>query len=273
MRILLLGASGYAGQAIAERLKKNHAVYGTYHTQLEQYGSNNRMFRYELGDAELLKSILDRVQPQIAILSLVGNYQLQLAAHNDIAEYLVKSGAGKLIYISTANVFDASIDKPHYESDKTASKTDYGNFKIECEQMLQSKLRDRCVIVRIPQIWGRNCPRILKLIADTQSGAPIITYPDFYVNFTTNIQIAEWIAYIIQEGFGGIFHIGTTDTYDYMRFQSELSKILGLKEPAFEKDQALRGCFQAVLPGRKEIPESLGMKVEDVLEYLGNMQK
>jgi dTDP-4-dehydrorhamnose reductase len=273
MKILILGASGYAGQAIAQKLEENHEVYGTYHAHENGCIARNRMIHLELSKSDSIKKILDSIQPQIIISSLRGNFQLQLAAHNDIADYLLENKVGKIIFLSSVNSFDAAKEKPHYESDKTDSQTDYGNFKVTCEGMLQEKLRDRCVIVRIPEIWGRNCPRILKLIEDAESDTPIATYPNVYVNYTTNIQIAEWIEYIVKEDLGGIFHIGTKDTYDYMRFQLELSRILGLKEPVFKKELAPKKCFQAVLPGRKEIPEKLQMKVNDVLEYLDNVQK
>lgn len=273
MKILILGASGYAGQAIAQRLEKNHEVYGTYHTQTKKHHNNNKMFQYKLGDMDTLKWILDCVQPQIVISSLTGNFQLQLAAHSEIADYLSGIRDGKIIYLSTANAFDARKEEPHYELDKPHSQTDYGNFKINCEQMLQDKLRNKCIIIRVPQIWGKDCPRLLKLIEDTKNNIPIVTYPDFYVNYTTNIQIAEWIEYILKEDLRGIFHIGTKDTYNYMQFQIDLSKMLGLNEPVFDKELVPQKCFQAVLPGRKEIPESFQMKVMDVLEYLQKVQK
>lgn len=273
MKILILGASGYAGQAIAQRLIKNHEVYGTYHTQEKFNIAQSKMFQMELGNSNYIKNVLDKIHPQIVISSLRGDFQLQLEAHNMIADYLLKNEDGKIIFISSSNAFDAAKEKPHYESDKTDSHTDYGKFKVACEQMLQDKLKNRCVIVRIPEIFGKNCPRILKLMQDTVNNTPIITYPNLYVNYTTNIQIAEWIAYIIKEDLGGIFHIGTKDTYNYMRFQSELSRILGLKEPVFQKELIPQKCFQAVLPGRKEIPEKLQMRVTDVLEYLGHVQK
>ncbi len=271
MRVLILGASGYAGQAIAHKLEENHDVYGTYHTQTEQYRGNNRMFQYELGDTNLVKSILNRIRPQIVISSLRGDFQLQLEAHNHVSNYLSENKDGRIIYISTANVFDARKEKPHYESDVVGSETDYGNFKIKCEQMLQDKLGNRCIIVRIPQIWGKNCPRILKLIEDTRNNIPIVTYPNLFVNFTTDIQIADWLKYIIEENLWGIFHIGTKDTYDYMNFQLEISRIFGL-QPVFEKQLVTQRYFQAVLPGRKEIPESLQMKITDVLAFLKKTQ-
>ncbi len=187
MRVLILGASGYAGRAIAQQLGKDYEVYGTYHTQAQQYSVHNRMFQLELSDIDSTKAILDRIRPQIIISSLRGNFQLQLQAYNDVTDYLLENEVGKIIYISTANVFDAATENPHYEPDKTNSETDYGNFKIECERMLQDKLRDKCIIVRIPEIWGKNCPRILKLIEDTENNTPIVTYPNLYVNYTTTI--------------------------------------------------------------------------------------
>ncbi|MVB10851.1 RmlD substrate binding domain protein [Caprobacter fermentans] len=272
MRVLIFGASGYAGRAIAQKLVGNHEVYGTYYSQAKQYSDNKKMLRYKLNDTDIAKSILDCVRPQIIISCLRGDFQLQLAAHKQIADYLLRAKDGKIIYISTANVFDASKEKPHYEFDKTESETDYGNFKIKCEQMLQDKLGDRCTIIRIPQIWGKDCPRILKLIEDTKSNTPIMTYPNVYVNYTTNIQIADWIDYIIKKELEGIFHIGTRDTCDYMQFQLELSKVLGLNEPVFNKEIIQQKCFQAVLPGRKEIPNDFHLNVMDVLAYLRKVQ-
>jgi dTDP-4-dehydrorhamnose reductase len=138
---------------------------------------------------------------------------------------------------------------------------------------LVNKLGERCVIIRIPEIWGKDCPRISKLIEDTQNNIPVVTYPNLYVNYTTNIQIAEWIHYIIVENLTGIFHVGTKDTYDYMNFQSQLCTILDLKKPTFKGETAMQRLYQAVLPGRREIPEKWQMKVTDVLRFLGRVQK
>ena len=273
MRILILGASSYAGQAIAKALIKKYEVYGTYHTQKTSCLDKNKMFQMQLGDNDSIKKILNQIQPQIIISSLRGEFQLQLGLHTIAADYLLPIKGGKIIFISSSNVFDGAMEKPHYELDKTDSQSDYGNFKIKCEQLLQDKLNDRCVIVRIPQIYGKNSPRILKLAEDTKDDTPIDTYPKFYVNYTTDIQIAEWIAYIIKEDLGGVFHIGTKDTCDYMWFQLELSKILELKEPIFQKEESLENCFQAVMPGKTEIPDELQRSVTDVLEYLGHVQE
>jgi hypothetical protein len=49
--------------------------------------------------------------------------------------------------------------------------------------------------------------------------------------------------------------------------------LLGLKKPVFKKELIPQKCFQAVLPGRQEIPEKLQRKVIDVLHYLEHVQK
>lgn len=273
MRILILGVSSYAGQAIAKLLIKNHDVYGTYHVQKNSCLPEKKLFRLQLDDHDYIKHILDQIRPQIIISSLRGDFQLQLKFHCFVADYLLTNDAGKIIFISSSNVFDAAMKKPHYESDKTSSQSDYGNYKITCEQMLQNKLKEKCVIVRIPQIYGKNCPRILKLGEDIQNNTPIITYPDLYMNYTTDLQIAEWIDTIIIEDLDGIFHIGTKDAYSYMQFQTDLISALGLKEPVFQEEVSCGKCFQAVLPGRTEIPEKLQMSVADILEYLKSVQK
>ena len=48
-----------------------------------------------------------------------------------------------MIYLSTANVFDGSLGEPHYEGDARVSDSDYGRFKIQCEDLLQNRMGKR----------------------------------------------------------------------------------------------------------------------------------
>ncbi|BBF44621.1 hypothetical protein lbkm_3347 [Lachnospiraceae bacterium KM106-2] len=272
MRILILGGSGYVGQAIWRRLQMSEDVYGTYHTKRIEYKENEKMFFYDLVDQECLKQILVTVRPQVIISCLRGDYSLQLKAHEKVAMYLAEND-GKIIYFSTANVFDAKKDKPHYEMDETGSETDYGKFKIQCETLLNEKLGTDCVIVRIPAVWGKGCPRILKLKEYAKYQNPIQTYENIATNYTLDTQIASWIEYIIRYSLKGTFHIGTEDTYDYTRFQVELANKLKLETLVLEKEVLPELCYQAVLPGREEIPKELRLTVKDVIAYLKEVEK
>lgn len=68
-----------------------------------------------------------------------------------------------MIFISTANVYDGALDKIHVETDIAKADSEYGKFKIEYENYILNKLGNNTIIIRAPEIWGINCPRILKL--------------------------------------------------------------------------------------------------------------
>ena len=55
---------------------------------------------------------------------------------------------------------------------------------------------------------------------------------------------------------------------DYFAFEKMVCEALGIPEPVFEIEEVGWEAYQAVLPGREEIPEELQMTVAQVLESL-----
>lgn len=164
-------------------------------------------------------------------------------------------------------------EKPHYEYDEPGSQSDYGKFKVRCEQVIQDVLGEEAVIIRIPEIHGRTGLRMERFEEAVRTQKPIPTYRNLFMNYTTNHQIAEWLAYIIENDLKGIFHIGTKDMCDYSVFEKELLEALAFGEPVFDVHEEDEPFYQAVLPGREEIPESLQMTVKDVIRYLAEKQE
>lgn len=268
--ILVLGASGYAGHTIFNHLRKDRLVHGTYHSQKDRFENYAEMYDLDIGDLNGLESMLRRLQPRIIISSLRGDFEKQKLLHRKAAEYIAGRPGGKLIYLSTANVFDNRLSAPHYESDQTDAESDYGKFKISCENMLQGMLREKGIILRVPEIWGKGCPRLKKLTADSKNNNRIFTWGNLYVNYTLDVQIAQYIQYIIDNDLTGIFHIGSKDLYNYAQFQKDLAEKLHLKAPDFEITTLPQREYQAVLTSRNDIPENLCFTVNDILEYLTN---
>ncbi len=269
MRVLILGASGYAGSCIRKRLKRDYPqVYGTYHRLRPEYADDPTMFTYEMDDADRLRAILCRAEPDTVVSCLVGGFPQQLAAHREAAAYLARKPGGRMLYLSTANVFDGAAKAPHTEADAPKASSKYGQFKIACETLLRDTLGENCTIIRIPEIWGIDCPRIKKLIQEARTGTPIPTYRNLYVNYTTNMQIAEWAAYILAHRLYGIFHVGTDDICEYVEFQRNLMQALGLPAPGFQTQELEPKCYQAVLPGRAEIPPAFHFSISDVIRCL-----
>lgn len=265
----MLGASSFIGRRVKEVLSRNYEnVYGTYRTENEVYARDITMYPYSLGDSETLKHIFNQTEPDYVISCMRGDFEEQLEMHRMTAEYLAER-AGKLIFLSTANVFDAAMECEHFENDCLKSETEYGQFKIKCEMKLQSLLGQRAVIIRIPGVWGRDCPRLVRLIRDIKCGTPVATYKNLFINLTTDVQIAEWILYIIQHDLDGIFHVGTKDVCEYLSLHRRLIASLHLEEPVFDvTDCGDKREVQAVIPGRSEIPDSMQTTISEVIQYV-----
>lgn len=269
-KILILGASGYAGQAIKQTLVDEFQyVFGTYHREQGAVTSKDiTMFHYDLEAPELLQRLLAKVKPTVIIYCLRGDFLLQINAVKTITNYMKKERKGKIVFLSSANVFDGAPEAPHYEGDMPKSASEYGRFKIQCEKIILNALGSKGIIIRIPEIYGKKCPRLLKLMDASQNHQVINTYKNIFVNYTTDKFMARWILYILNHDLSGIFHIGSKDTSDYYAFQVRLMKALKLELPPFNTKEETVVQYQAVLPSRKEIPASLQYYVSDVIEEM-----
>lgn len=269
-KILILGASGTAGGTLAEYLSQyvDLAITGTYFSQASKKNTSVPMVQFGINHPENIESILECVHPDIVVSALRGDFENQLKTHKYIANYLLKH-QGKIIFLSTANVFDADWTKPHYESDVQNSESEYGNFKIKCEKLLLDILQDRATIVRLPFVWGKDSPRLQEVRAGCGTGQ-LLLYDDFLSNHVTDLQIAQFVCWIIREHQSGIFHVGTSDIVEYRLFIEDLIEALGIKHPKFVLKKA--SGILAVLSERRDIPDHLQWNTGQVIEYLSNNQ-
>lgn len=261
-RVLLIGGSGLVGQAAAAALRKDYQVIPTAgHHEIE----NGCCLRAE--DPERLLEILERENPEIVISSIRGNYQAQMTFHAELAGWL----AGKdkrLLYVSTANVFDGDLSRPWTEDDPPMPESDYGIFKRDCEEMLKKSLGNQLIIFRLPAVWSPDCPRVHQLEEHSRSGELHHTYAGDMVNIAYTKQIGDYAKYVLDHDLRGVFHVGTTDIVDYFVFEKMVCEALNIKPPKFAAEAAEPAAFQAVIPARKDIPDDLQMTVEQVLSAL-----
>ncbi|WPK11167.1 sugar nucleotide-binding protein [Lysinibacillus louembei] len=227
-KLLILGASGLVGRALVEQCRHDFDVYGTYFSSSVNL-PEHKQFYLDL-EPETLLHILQSVQPDIVVSGLQGDYRKQLALHKALAEFLQHS-ATPLYFISTTNVFDGDLTRHHIESDTPISKSDYGKFKIAREKMLQESLQERCCIVRIPGIWGKDCPRLRKLQGDIAANKPIKPYSNLQWSFLLDTQLAKQLHYIMENDLTGIIHLGATDMLTDSAFYEQLLPEQATLEP------------------------------------------
>ena len=170
-RIIILGASGFIGNAIYKELCSYFNTFGSYYTQTNFYKKNQQFFHYD-HEKDDIYEIQEAFKPNIIISSLRGNFTTQILAHQHIIEY-VKQNKCRLIYLSSSNVFDAYSKYPSYENDKTLSESVYGRFKIKIENAIMRLPKRKWTIIRLPMVLGSNSPRVEELKLSIKEKSPI----------------------------------------------------------------------------------------------------
>ena len=264
--ILILGGSGFIGNAIYSELAPFYKTLGTYNNS-KTYENNSHFIHFDHENNELLP-ILREFNPKLIISSLRGDINSQVEVHIYIKEYIQKNDC-RIMFISSANVFDSFRHYPSYEYDKTLSKSHYGHFKIKIENQLLNLKTGKYTILRLPMVFGLNSPRTTNIDEALKENIPIEVFPNTIINVNSDIRLSQQVHYIINHQKTGIFHLGSTDLishYDFIRtLVKKRYKELGIFKQVFTSNTTR---YLAVLPKENKLPHYIQPSYEDVLDDL-----
>jgi len=267
-KILIIGASGFLGGAIYKELCPYFNTFGTYNLNHKTYEKNQHFFQYNIEEDDIYE-ILELVRPTIIVSALRGDFSKQVLMHQHLAEY-VFSNQIKLLFLSSANVFDAYSKYPSYENDKTYSNSIYGHFKIKIENMLLRMPKQQMAILRLPMVFGAQSPRVQDIVQNINSNEPIEIFPNLIMNVTNDSKLTQQIHYIINRNKCGIFHLGSNDLVHHDDFIKEIVKSLNIKKhPIFKQVYTTNDDrYLAVLPKANKLPKHLQLLSQDILTDL-----
>lgn len=265
-KIFILGASGFIGNTLYKELCNYFDTYGTYCYPKKEYAENHQFYQYNVEEDDIYE-LLQSIKPNIIISAIRGNFTAQVLAHQHITEYISHHNC-KLIFLSSANVFDAYSKYPSYETDKTLSLSIYGRLKIKIENMLLRLPKSKATIVRLPMVFGNNSPRIIEIKELLHQKEPIEVFPNLILNVTHADKVVQQIHYIINQNKNGIFHLGSTDLVHHDEFIKELIKKIGLYNPVFKNVYTTNNDrYLAVLPKSNKLPKHLRTTYQDTLDH------
>ncbi|OUR91802.1 dTDP-4-dehydrorhamnose reductase [Flavobacteriales bacterium 34_180_T64] len=266
-RILILGATGFIGAAIYRELCPYFKTFGTYRTPNKDLKKNKHFIQYNVEEDDVYE-ILEFVKPSIVISSLRGDFHAQSIAHQHISEYITTHDC-KIIYLSSANAFDAYSKYPSYEFDKTLSASVYGHFKIKVENMLLRLPKKKAVVIRLPMVLGVHSPRVREIKQHIDEGTAVEIFPNIIMNVTTDIKVTQQIHYIINRNKSGIFHLGSTDLVHHDEFFKDLVEQITSKKVNYKQVYTTNeDRYLAVLPKFNKLPKHLQITSSKVLEDL-----
>lgn len=266
-RILIIGASGYIGNAIYKELGPYFRTFGTYRTPKKEFATNKQFFQYNVEEDDVFE-ILQVCRPSIIISALRGDFHAQIIAHQHISEYATEFGS-KVIFLSSANTFDAYSKYPSYELDKTLSHSIYGHFKIKIENLLLRLPKKQVAVLRLPMVFGANCPRVQDIKQLVSENAAVEIFPNLIMNVMLDKKVTQQIHYIINRNKYGIFHLGSTDLVHHDEFIKDLIPMVTDKKVILKHVYTTNeDRYLAVLPKFNKLPKHLQITSEKVLEEL-----
>jgi dTDP-4-dehydrorhamnose reductase len=264
-RILILGGSGFLGNALYKELCPYFKTFATYYRSNKEFERNKHFVQYNHQEDDIYE-ILNLVQPDIVISALRGDFNAQTIAHQHLVEYAKEKGT-KIIFLSSANTFDAYSQFPSYELDKTLSHSIYGHFKIKIENMLLRLPKRQVVIIRLPMVFGKNCPRIQEIKNCIKDKAAIEVFPNLVMNVAFDNKLTQQIHYIINRNKIGIFHLGSTDLVHHDDYIKELTEVITKDKVQFKRVYTTNEeRYLAVLPKYNKLPKHLQLTSATVLE-------
>jgi dTDP-4-dehydrorhamnose reductase len=268
-KILILGASGLVGSALIDELKVRFELYGTYSSSLSNLPFNHQ-FQLDVQQIRKMKEIIQVIKPDFVISCLTGDFDHQFKFHKELAKVL-QNNSCRLYYFSTTNVFDGDFSRPHTEIDIPIAESDYGKFKIKCENMLKKILDERVMIIRIPAIWGKTSPRWNLIKESIKNNKVIEVYSNLVCNNLSDALLAKQLRYIMENELKGIFHLGSVDMVTQGEFFGQIiSKLVSKKNilrHVLYQDKADNFYF-CLHSNREDIPAPLQCTNKDIISYL-----
>tara|TARA_A100001011_G_scaffold30112_1_gene29114 strand:+ start:5102 stop:5926 length:825 start_codon:yes stop_codon:yes gene_type:complete len=265
-RILILGASGFIGNALYKELNSYFDTFGTYFSK-KGYIKNHHFFHFSLSEGGL-EEIIKEVKPKLIISCLRGPFEALTETHHFLINLIDKSNC-RLLFLSSANVFDTFEHFPSYEYDKTLSESIYGRFKIRIENNLMRLPTTKYVLARLPMVFGNNSTRILELDQAIQTNKPIEVFPNTIINVNNDLRLCQQIHYIINQQLSGIFHLGSTDLIHHFDFIKLIIKRRYNKKAIYKQVYTTNQMrYLAVLAKENKLPINLLFSYTEILNDL-----
>lgn len=272
MRVLILGASGQLGQALAAQWSDQTLLTPTS-AELDLASPATVAAVQELRpDLVLLPAAYTNVDgcaqdPERAFrINTLGPHYVAVACQRlDVP----------LVYVSTNEVFDGRAEAPYREYDQPAPINAYGRSKWGGEQAVL-RAAPQAYVARVAWLFGgeRNFVRtMLRLGAErAQSGEPLRVVADEVGSPTHAGDAAAAIAALVEGGIPGIYHIVNSGVASRFELAAEALRAAGIAaqlEPISQADYPRPSTPPRYTPLHNSAAAALGVTLRPWQEAVG----
>lgn len=238
-QVVITGASGLLGSHLVKIFKdQNYKVLAVFNRKPKFVVSDVERVKCDISSRDEVMALKNRVDTSFLIIhcAAITNVDLcekekdlcsavNISGTRNVCELAQQVGA-KLIYISTASVFDGKTGN-YREADKS-NPTNYYNFsKIEGENIILS-YKKGIVVRTIPlglHLADRESASFLEWLVDSfKNNLDINLFTDVRINPLSVTTLAEAIVKIPTVMDGGLLHLGSRDVVSKADIGLEVKK-------------------------------------------------
>ena len=206
-RIVIVGAGGRLGAALAREYGGTHQVTGFTRQQLD-LGEPTKL-RETLGGLDF--DVLINCAAQTNVDRCETHPDEAFALNGDapgvLAEICAKANA-RLVHISTDYVFDGEKPEPYDEDDLPRPISVYGESKLEGEQRVLA-VSDRHLVVRVSWVFGPDRPSFVDwAVQRAREHEQLEAVADKWSTPSYTLDLAEMLQRLmVNEDAVGVFHV------------------------------------------------------------------
>ncbi len=229
MQIVVTGAGGMLGHALAPVLAAEHQVIGLTRRDCDLCDGAAVAQVFELHKPDLVIHLAAFTQVDACELEPQKAKACNEDATLNVARSAKQIGAA-VLYTSTDYVFAGDHDRPYRESDPPGPLNVYGRSKLMGEKHLQATL-DRYWIVRTSWLfgpYGRNFVSTIRRLAGEKKELRIVS--DQRGSPTYTRHLARKLAELVTAAEYGVYHVSASGSCTWFEFAQKIVEFSGIQE-------------------------------------------
>jgi dTDP-4-dehydrorhamnose reductase len=244
-RVLITGASGALGWALAARLSGHCRIAGTYCSH-DCVPGGVEPVRMDLADPDGLDDAVRAVSPQVIVHTAAMTDPDACERDPALARAVNLEGSLRLaglaatmgarpVFISTDLVFDG-MRGGYREADEAEPLSVYGRTKLEAERGFLGVAG--AAVMRSSLIYGWGSPTsgtfFTGLYAALKEGSGMRLFTDQLRNPVSVEDLAVAVMAVIERDLSGLYHVGGPDVVSRLEFGAAVCRVFGFDESRLE---------------------------------------